>query len=93
MTSPDAAPILKSSHLLGIDGLSPFDITALLDKPVTALSVGQQQRVAVARALIGAPELVVCDEPTSALDADRRTLRLPDDRRILRRRAPGCGTR
>jgi putative ABC transport system ATP-binding protein len=44
----------------------------LLRKPVTALSVGQQQRVAAARALIGAPELVIADEPTSALDADRR---------------------
>lgn len=45
----------------------------MLQRPVTELSVGQQQRVAAARALIGAPELVIADEPTSALDADRRT--------------------
>ena len=36
------------------------------------LSVGQQQRVAAARALIGAPEIVIADEPTSALDAPLR---------------------
>ena len=54
------------------DMASQLDIAELLDRPVTELSVGQQQRVAAARALIGSPELVIADEPTSALDTDRR---------------------
>jgi putative ABC transport system ATP-binding protein len=51
-----------------------LQIDDLLDKKVTNLSVGQQQRVAAARALMGSPELIIADEPTSALDSDRREI-------------------
>ena len=56
--------------LLAALGLAGDD---LLDRPVTQLSIGQQQRVAAARALIGRPEILIADEPTSSLDADART--------------------
>lgn len=59
----------EARRLLAHLGLKDPDVLA---RPVTELSVGQQQRVAAARALIGAPEIVIADEPTSALDADAR---------------------
>jgi putative ABC transport system ATP-binding protein len=57
----------EARRLLSALGLSEAGI---FRRRVTDLSVGQQQRVAAARALIGRPPILVADEPTSSLDAD-----------------------
>ena len=59
------APVHEARDLLNRLGLS----LAPWSRPAHQLSVGQQQRVAVARAFLLGPSLLLADEPTSALDA------------------------
>ncbi len=78
-------PQEEAVRLLAALGLGSRD---LLSRSVVELSIGQQQRVAAARALIGRPQLLIADEPTSSLDADARA----DFLRLLMRECRQSGT-
>lgn len=48
-----------------------LEISHLLDRPTTGASLGEQQRAAIARALIRTPSLLLADEPSSHQDLER----------------------
>lgn len=65
-------------HLYGLDGVKrrveelaeQLDLTRFLDRPAGGLSAGQKTRVALAKALLNRPEVLLLDEPTASLDPD-----------------------
>jgi iron(III) transport system ATP-binding protein len=67
------------------EALTLVELSTYADRPVTQLSGGQMQRVALARSMVYQPQILLLDEPLSNLDAQLR-LRLRDDlRRIIKR--------
>ena len=64
-TKNAGSDIAEARRLLTVLGVDP---EKLGQQRTSDLSVGQQQRVAAARAFIGSPEIIIADEPTSSLD-------------------------
>lgn len=62
----------RSDFQLIITQLQKFGLGSLQDKPLSALSGGQQQLVTIIKALVQEPQLLILDEPMAALDLNRQ---------------------
>jgi len=68
-SSPDGPSFIEVAELFGL--------TKLLDRATDRLSGGERQRVAIGRAILAKPKLLLMDEPLANLDSDRRREILP----------------
>jgi ABC-type lipoprotein export system ATPase subunit len=77
----------RSDAEIACDALASVGMTEFLKRPPATLSQGQAQRVAVARAVVNGPALLIADEPTASLDDERAEQTLA----LLTAHAARCG--
>ena len=59
---------VRGANAKATEALGAVGIGALADEPISRLSMGERQRVAIARGIAGEPGLLLADEPTARLD-------------------------